>query len=617
MANPLSEQFIARFSEITEIVMDPASASEPAARAGAMMVMNFSAPLRPDWTGDVAGCGRGDWALNVGLREAVSSFPDPLERLKCELVLAATTVIALEKMQITKPDSWEEACGVGAEFLIRGIQKYEYSRWHAYLVSDANGDWIQDATMGQALVTHWGDITAFEDLTDRAFAHLRCIMEEPNQAVEVIARYSGPATWAILQAATGLDYGRDKLVSLMVDAGLTYATAEASVADHQIPWVRPLGDTTVTEHFGYYSPAERILWTAKMAWVLIAKDPGVSAETILADLPSVDATIEQLMCQRMQSCCHAIMGAPYNTFFAMACVCEKFGAYERALEYANAALSTDLARAGTTLPIARAQSSVLKGRMLASLGRTAEAAATLEAAADEAHQYGLRLHEAFALRDLKLLVLDSMGHGEHGSRRLGAVLRLLTGPAEKLTPLMKGLDVAELVALPPPDASYHVVYERASSPLVLPEGTPPRRQQQQQDVSAEPARRTKEAALVLELSGMRLKALKQRARGTGVDEEAIADTDDEDDTKGAVIALIVAAELGFGSRSSAAAAAAVGPTDSGSGSRAELEAMSLMALHKRAMGAGVDVMSDLKKCMDSAAPKAALVELLLALPPPQ
>jgi hypothetical protein len=301
----------------------------------------------------------------------------------------------------------------------------------------------------------------------------------------------------------------------------------------------------------------------------------------------------------------------------MACVCEKFGAYERALEYANAALSTDLARAGTTLPIARAQSSVLKGRMLASLGRTAEAAATLEAAADEAHQYGLRLHEAFALRDLKLLVLDSMGHGEHGSRRLGAVLRLLTGPAEKLTPLMKGLDVAELVALPPPDASYHVVYERASSPLVLPEGTPPRRQQQQQDVSAEPARRTKEAALVLELSGMRLKALKQRARGTGVDEEAIADTDDEDDTKGAVIALIVAAELGFGSRSSAAAAAAVGPTDSGGGSRAELEAMSLMALHKRAMGAGVDVMSDLKKCMDSAAPKAALVELLLALPPPQ
>ena len=56
----------------------------------------------------------------------------------------------------------------------------------------------------------------------------------------------------------------------------------------------------------------------------------------------------------------------------------------------------------------------------------------------------------YALRDLKLLVLDNTGQGEHGARRLGAALRQLVGPAARLTPLLQGLDAAQLMALPPP-----------------------------------------------------------------------------------------------------------------------------------------------------------------------
>ena len=48
--------------------------------------------------------------------------------------------------------------------------------------------------------------------------------------------------------------------------------------------------------------------------------------------------------------------------------------------------------------------------------------------------------------------------------------------------------------------------------------------------------------------------------------------------------------------------------------RAELESLGLMALHKRAVGEGVDVMSDRKDAMKGPDPKAALAELLLALP---
>ena len=85
--------------------------------------------------------------------------------------------------------------------------------------------------------------------------------------------------------------------------------------------------------------------------------------------------------------------------------------------------------------------------MYAALGRAADAASAFEAAAKEAHRVGYHLYELFALRDLKLGVLDKLGHTEHGSRRLGAVLRLLAGPMSMLTPMLKGLDANELVGL--------------------------------------------------------------------------------------------------------------------------------------------------------------------------
>ena len=76
-------------------------------------------------------------------------------------------------------------------------------------------------------------------------------------------------------------------------------------------------------------------------------------------------------------------------------------------------------------------------------------------------------------------------HSEHGSRRLGAALRQLVGPSEMLTPLLKGLDANELMALPAPDAGYIVVCEAEDLTKI---------------------------ELVAELSVLKLKALKQRAR---------------------------------------------------------------------------------------------------------
>jgi hypothetical protein len=66
--------------------------------------------------------------------------------------------------------------------------------------------------------------------------------------------------------------------------------------------------------------------------------------------------------------------------------------------------------------------------------------------------------EALALLDLKLCVLDKIGHADHASRRIGGALRLLKTPAELLTPMLKGLDAAELMAMGAPEAGYEVVY---------------------------------------------------------------------------------------------------------------------------------------------------------------
>ena len=149
-------------------------------------------------------------------------------------------------------------------------------------------------------------------------------------------------------------------------------------------------------------------------------------------------------------------------FYTAAAVCQKLQAYDRALEYIDAALSRDLDKAGTLLPISRVSSQILRGHILASLERLPDAGKALETAAAEAHQYGVRLYEAQALLELKLCVLDHIGHSEHGSRRLGAALRKLKGPAAKLSQLLKGgLDASELMALPVPDAGYRVVYEAA------------------------------------------------------------------------------------------------------------------------------------------------------------
>ena len=232
---------------------------------------------------------------------------------------------------------------------------------------------------------------------------------------------------------------------------------------------------------------------------------------VMASLPSVAEIIEaDMVFDAIGSC--GIHGSRLNPFLYIAQVCEKLGEHQQTLVYTAAALETDLTKAGTTLPTSRIHAYLMQGRAHVALGHVAEGAASFESAAEEAHRYGFFLWEVFALRDLKLLVLDEMGHGEHGSRRLGAAVRALKAdPAGSLGQMLKGLDAAELSSLPPPDTSYRVVYA-AESP---------------------------ETALRRELEGLKLKELRQRAKAAGMCADELDSIMDADDPEQALVEYLI------------------------------------------------------------------------------
>eukprot|EP01043_Picozoa_sp_COSAG02_P068321 COSAG02_NODE_11303_length_1751_cov_5.776634_1_plen_227_part_00 len=217
----------------------------------------------------------------------------------------------------------------------------------------------------------------------------------------------------------------------------------------------------------------------------------------------------------------------------------------------------------------------VQANALAALDQKAEAIAAFEAAIDIAHRAQMFLYEAFALRDLKIHVLDVIGHGEHGSRRLGAVLRLLIGPADLITPLLRGLDASELMALPDPEPGYTIAIE------------------EQEHVSMH-THVSATTALRQELSCLQLKGLRKRARDEGILEDEVEDAIDSDDPKAALVDLLVERHT-------------TQSTDDDV--QSELLGMSIRDLRARAKEAGIGE-DEVDDATDSDNPKAAVVALL-------
>ena len=323
----------------------------------------------------------------------------------------------------------------------------------------------------------------------------------------------------------------------------------------------------------YMASAEDVSWKAKFSHILLQLMTGtlsVPRQEVIAALPSVEEMLPHLMTLSHLQSFHASSDFQGNTFLLLAAVCQQLGEHERALPYLAAALNPDLTKAGSTMPSGCTVGLLMQARAYAALGRTAEAAKSFEACAAMAHKYQIWLLEAFALRDLKLCVLDEMGHGEHGARRLGAALRLLTGPAELLTPMLKGLDAAEVMAMGAPEAGYECVYTEEDAEV---------------------------AALRVELGGLKLMALQKRAMSEGIDEDRVEDAMEAAEPKAKLIELLVERHV-----------SAAG--DEKDRELTTLQGLSIKELRRKARHAGVDE-DHLEDTVDEAEPKAAVIALLL------
>ena len=501
-------------------------------------------------SGDLAAWSHGVYGLFSSLADASRTHPDPVTRYK-SLMCGYNFQSAMGLMLLSPDYSWDFYCGELGCNLIAAAHAYDYERAHSYLVELFFGDQvIWGAGHSAPLALHWGDMSNACEIMDMEMAVLQGpVLHSEQKLVENFAMMSqgGGAMFAFLAHHCNLPAAqRAKVASFMNDFGLSWQTADATMdaAVETVPSFRKRG--AKEREGGIFWSSEQCSWCAKCGWYLCAAEPGVSTAEVAASLPSIQDIIEMnpnTNCDTMSN------GTLCNLFVNVAFVWEKLGRHADALRHATAALENDLLHSGTDIPHARVSAYMVQGRSHAALGDTVASAVAFEAAVELAHKYGLWLLEALALKDFKICVLDGLGHDEHGARRLGAVLRLLKGPAELLSPMMDGLDAAELMSLPAPEAGYTVLYETevdgsaamlpasgvSESASELAEGVPPER-------AAHVAAKGPAVTGHSQLSGLKLSALKRRAREVGVREGALEEADDADDIKADVIALILKEE---------------------------------------------------------------------------
>eukprot|EP01043_Picozoa_sp_COSAG02_P066793 COSAG02_NODE_10511_length_1925_cov_1.674699_1_plen_507_part_10 len=471
------------------------------------------------------------------------------------------------------------------------------------------------------MATVWGDIAHTYEIMDGCLELLRGkVLQQESLIPESFGYVLGlPMMGSFAHHCNMPAEQRTKVAAFLSDFGGTWKAADdtmdtaASVFSGAI---RPRGEKVKGQH---WVSVEQLSLLTKCAWYLCAQDPGVSAAEVIASLPSIEEMIEMSPSPAADAFANF---AFYHPLVNVACVWEKLGRPEDALQCATAALENESARCGTVAPHNRISAHLVQGRAQASLRHTQAAADAFKAAAELADKHGLRLFQALALKDLKLCVLDLLGHAEHGSRQLGETLRLLVGPADMLAPLMDGFNVVELMRLPAPSVE-EIEYGGGEVATLQTElfclGLKDlRKRAKAEGMSAAELEEAMDAddpeeiligfvldekrrALESELAGLKLKALRQRARSCGVSEELLEDANDAEDIRGAVIELILDAASSMASRESEERRAL----------EPELAGLKLKALRQRARSCGVseELLEDTNDTEDI---RGAVIELICA-----
>jgi tetratricopeptide (TPR) repeat protein len=296
-----------------------------------------------------------------------------------------------------------------------------------------------------------GDIPYMTATLDFARDHVKRLVAESEgplrlRAIWLVASHCYPWVLRLL--------GRtQEAKSLMEQADLTWTSADASVDKYAES--RDKNSFVVRNRGAKSGPsdvfdvtAEDWSWSIRLQYVLCSTWRECPPDDVIADLPSPDTLVSYVT--------NIASGPGYgshhwagvrNLLLLAAEVCEKLERPDDALLYVAKALNNDPKDPySDRRPTTQALGHSLRGRVLASQGKAAEAEAAFELAVQAAHSKEMWLFEMLALRDLKVHVLDKDGRGEEGLRRLKVVLKEMKGAPAELTKLLGGgLDAEEIL----------------------------------------------------------------------------------------------------------------------------------------------------------------------------
>eukprot|EP01049_Picozoa_sp_SAG25_P003137 SAG25_NODE_176_length_12787_cov_14.980060_2_plen_1127_part_00 len=563
---------LARRPELVKGVLATKATERDPAKVGIIQVATAVTPacMLPD----IELCGKVVLDSMTFLLRSAESDLDPAMRHKC--LASAFNFAQVAPVMWQHPEfAWDTVYGSNGAHAIAATDAYDYDTTHEFLNKQLSGDWLVTfAGPCAPLAMHWGDMHQVDKMMDHSLLSMQRMMQESDTASETVNLIVGLSVSALLVWSCRMSARRrETLANMMSSYKMSWSAVEVTCTAicASLDPMRNVGDRDVD---GHLHAGEVWVELMKCCVLLMASELPASEAEILRSLPSVESIITDMVTRPIPSGhLHAVCHTTHvllNAFLSCAYVCEKLGRHDKALTYAVAGLVPDFEKGGTTLVVSRVLLLSVQARALAALDRPSEAGPVFLQAVDEAHRFGFHLYEALALRDLKVCVLDGMGHGEHGSRLLGAALRLLTGPPDRLSAILDGVDAAEMMALAAPDPSYElgfgsedagqkaVRHELASMKMSVlrrraqAEGVEDAAMEEASDGSNE--RRdlvqlimerqvsvvgTQYAELRAELAGLKMSALRRRAVADGVASERVDEAADGDDERGSLIQAIV------------------------------------------------------------------------------
>ena len=337
-------------------------------------------------------------------------------RERCMLLICTTALF--KAMLHHKTFDWDTLFGRDGSYCKVAMAAYDYEIQHAWLSNAMPMDVVlMGGVAPDVLAIHYGDPGSVQPMLHKCMDVFRRVLDEPaeERAMKWFEVFFFHPFWAPYVLLTRDPGDLASFAAMMTRASLTWSTAESTVQankHHSVYITDPaLGRPGL-------STAEHTILLNKLLWVLVAVEPGVTAEEVMASLPSPDEMQVMMLGTAKTSTIGGLGGMP-SAPMLLALVCERFGRFQEALPWALAAASEDCSKLGTKNIFTHAQAHRAYGRCLEKLGKAKEAAGAFEHAAKIGATAGLHLEVLLALSELHSSLRD-----QHASEDLMARMKL-------------------------------------------------------------------------------------------------------------------------------------------------------------------------------------------------